>query len=277
MGYKTILTVLTDTNQQAQLEAAVTIARQHDAHLDVFCLAVDHTQSGFYYAGASAYVFQAAIEAAMETARELEDWAKARLEGSGVRNAVESAVAQGGGLATLVAMRARFCDLAVMNRPYDGNYGADRESVVEGALFDGICPVLIVPDQVPERLGQRILVAWNQSNEALAAIRRALPLLCAADHVEITVIDPSPHSPERAEPGKALARMLSRHGVKAEIAVLARTQSQISAILMQRATEIGADMVVMGAYGQSRLREAILGGATRDLLEGTSVPIFMAR
>lgn len=277
MGYKTILTVLTDTNQQAQLEAAVTIARQHDAHLDVFCLAVDHTQSGFYYAGASAYVFQAAIEAAMETARELEDWAKARLEGSGVRYAVESAVAQGGGLATLVAMRARFCDLAVMNRPYDGNYGADRESVVEGALFDGICPVLIVPDQVSERLGQRILVAWNQSNEALAAIRRALPLLCAADHVEITVIDPSPHGPERAEPGKALARMLSRHGVRAEIAVLARTQSQISAILMQRATEIGADMVVMGAYGQSRLREAILGGATRDLLEGTSVPIFMAR
>lgn len=277
MGYKTILTALTDTNQKAQLDAAIAIARQYDAHLDVFCVAVDHTQSGFYYAGASAYVFQAAIERAMESAKELETWAETRLESAGIRHSVESAVAQGGGLSTLVAMRARFCDLAVTGRPYDGTHASDRESVVEGALFEGSCPVLIVPDAVPQNLGRRILVAWNQSNEALAAIRRAMPLLIGADHVEITVIDPSPHSPERAEPGKALAQMLSRHGVKAEIAVLARTQSQVSAILMQRATEIGADMVVMGAYGQSRLREAILGGATRDLLEGTSVPIFMAR
>ena len=111
----------------------------------------------------------------------------------------------------------------------------------------------------------------------MAAVRRALPLLQAADAVEITVVDPSPSGPERSDPGGALCQMLTRHGVKAEIAVLARTMPQISDILNRRATEIGADMVVMGAYGHSRFRQAILGGATRNMLEKAKVPVLMAR
>ena len=110
----------------------------------------------------------------------------------------------------------------------------------------------------------------------MTAVRRAMPFLTAADSVEITVIDPSPHGPERSDPGGALCQMLTRHGVKAEIAVLARTMPQISDILNRRATEIGADMVVMGAYGHSRFREAILGGTTRDMLEHAEVPVFLA-
>ena len=64
MGYKTILTVITQPGQTAQLDAAVALARREDAHLDVFCLGVDHTQTGYYYAGASAYVFQESIDKA---------------------------------------------------------------------------------------------------------------------------------------------------------------------------------------------------------------------
>ena len=71
--------------------------------------------------------------------------------------------------------------------------------------------------------------------------------------------------------------MLTRHGVRAEIAVLARTAPAISDELIRRATEINAEMIVMGAYGHSRFREAILGGATRNMLEKTNVPVFMAR
>jgi len=71
--------------------------------------------------------------------------------------------------------------------------------------------------------------------------------------------------------------MLTRHGVRASIAVLARTMPQISEILAQRAIEIGADLIVMGAYGHSRFREAILGGTTRTMLRKTSIPVLMAR
>ncbi|WP_199259103.1 universal stress protein [Paracoccus binzhouensis] len=277
MGYKTILTVLTDMSQHQQLDAAVAMTRREDAHLDVFCMGVDHTQSGYYYAGASAYVFQESIDKAMAAASELEEKVREKLNPEDIRWSVDSAVAQVGGLSTLVGMRARYSDLVVLNRPYGEGATPDAEAVTEAALFEGSAPVLIVPDGLKEPFGKKIMIAWNQSNEAMAAVRRAMPLLVAAESVEITVIDPSPNGPERSDPGGALCQMLTRHGVKAEIAVLARTLPLISDILNRRATEIGADMLVMGAYGHSRFRQAILGGATRNMLEKAEVPVLMAR
>ncbi|MDO5606550.1 MAG: universal stress protein [Paracoccus sp. (in: a-proteobacteria)] len=278
MAYKTILTVVSTEGQTAQLDAAITMARREDAHLEVFCLGVDHTQSGYYYAGASAYVFQESIDKAMTAAETLEKSVRARLEGEAIRWSVDSAVAQVGGLTTLIGMRARFADLVVLTRPYGEGASADAEAVTEAALFEGSAPVLIVPDSgLPDDFGHKVLIAWNQSEEAMTAVRRALPLLKRADSVEITVVDPSPHGPERSDPGGALGQMLTRHGIKVEIAVLARTLPAISDIIAQRATETGADMIVMGAYGHSRFREAILGGATRNMLGKAAIPVLMAR
>ncbi len=278
MAYKTILTVITNDAQAGQVDAAVSLARRQDAHLDVFCLGVDHTQTGYYYAGASAYVFQEAIDRAMESAQALENRIRARLNAEDIRWSVELAVAQMGGVSTLIGMRARFADLTVLTKPYGDQASADAEAVVEAALFEGCCPVLILPGTgLPDTLGGNILVAWNQSNEALNTVRRALPLLKAADSVEITVVDPPAHGAEGSDPGGALCQMLTRHGVNANIAVLAKTQPLVSDVLMQRATEIGADLMVMGAYGHSRFREAILGGATRSILEKATRPVFMAR
>lgn len=277
MGYKTILTVLTSAEQKQQLDSAIAMTRRENGHLDVFCLGVDHSQTGYYYAGASAYILQETIDKAVTAAGELEEKVRERLHAEDIRWSVESAVAQVGGLSTLVATRARYSDLVVLSRPYGPESTVDAEAITEAALFEGAAPVLIVPGELSEPFGKRILIAWNQSSEAMVAVRRALPLLLAADAVEITVVDPSPNGPERSDPGGALCQMLTRHGVKAEIAVLARTLPQISDILSHRATEIGADMVVMGAYGHSRFRQAILGGATRNMLEKATVPVLMAR
>lgn len=278
MGYKTILTVLTTPDQGAQLEAAIALARREDAHLDVLCLGVDHSQTGYYYAGSSAFVFQEAIDRAMEDARALDASARARLEGEVLRWSVDAAVAQMGGIGGMVGMRARFADLMVMVRPYGPTAPTDAEAVIEAAMFEGGCPVLVLPEAgLPEDFDRRILVAWNQSNEAIASVRKALPFLRRAEAVEIAVIDPSPHGPERSDPGGALCQWLTRHGARAEIAVLARTLPRISEILNRRATETGASLIVMGAYGHSRFREAILGGATRSMLEQAAVPVLMAR
>lgn len=278
MAYKTILTVLTSEQQMPQLEAALTLARAEDAHLDVFCLGVDHTQTGYYYAGASAYVFQESIDRSIAQAAALEEAVRARMDAEDVRWGTESAVAQVGGVGSLIGMRARFADLTVLGKPYGQGRPADSEAVVEAALFEGCCPVLIVPDGgLPDDWCRRILVAWNQSNEALAAVRRALPLLRRAEAVEVAVVAPSPSGPERSDPGGALGQWLTRHGVRTEIAVLAKTMPRISEILGRRATETGATMIVMGAYGHSRFREAILGGATRNMLEQAEIPVLMAR
>ncbi len=278
MGYKTILTVITSEDQQTQLEAAIDVTRREDAHLEVFCLGVDHSQAGYYYAGASAYVFQETIDRAMAAAAALETRIRERLAPEDIRWSVESAVAQVGGLTTLIGMRARFSDLVLLTRPYGDDAPPDGEAVTEAALFEGRAPVLISPNRgLPADFGKKVMIAWNQTEEAMTAVRRAMPFLVAAESVEITVVDPSPHGPERSDPGGALCQMLTRHGVNASIAVLARTMPTTSEILNHRAIEIGADLIVMGAYSHSRFREAILGGTTRSMLGKTGLPILMAR
>ncbi len=278
MGYKSILTVLSDKRQLPQLDMAAALAAREDAHLEVLCLGVDHTQAGYYFPGGAPFAFQEAIDSAMTQAQSLEQAVRERMATAGQRWSSEAAVAQVGGIPNIVGMRARFSDLTVLTRPYGEGTPGEAEAVTEAALFEGACPVLVLP--APDarlEAPRRILLAWNQSIEALAAVRRALPLLQAADQVEVTVIDPGRSGPERSDPGGALTQMLTRHGVHAEIAVLARTAPTTGDELNRRAMEIDADMIVMGAYGHSRFRQAILGGATRDMLEKAKIPVFMAR
>lgn len=278
MGYKSILTIATDPEAlERQLDSAIALARREDAHLDVFCIGVDHAQTGYYYAGASAYVFQEAIDRAMDQAKATAAAANARLQAEDIRWSVDSAVAQLGGLSALAGSVARYADLVVLARPYGEDRGPETEAVLEAALFDGRAPVLILPDAgLPTSFGRRVVVGWNQSQEAMTAVRRALPLLQAADLVDLTVIDPPAHSVERSDPGGPLSQFLARHGCKMQISVLAKTQPRISDVLRQHVTDSGADLMVMGAYGKSRFREAILGGATRHVLEGVEVPVLMA-
>jgi nucleotide-binding universal stress UspA family protein len=278
MSYKSIFTIVTDTaTVAAQLDTAVAMARQEDAHLEVLCLGVDRTQTGYYYAGATAFVHQETIERAEEDARTAEAFVRERLEPEDIRWATESAVAQLGAIGALIGARARFADLVVLAKPYGKDRSQDAESIVEAALFDGQVPVLIVPDtagELPKM--RRVVVAWNQSTEALTAIRRALPILRAADLVDITIIEPPSHGPERSDPGGQLSQMLARHGIKAEVTVLAKTMPRVSDVINRHVRDSNADMVVMGAYGHSRFREAILGGATRHMLEMAEVPVLMA-
>ncbi|MCR9152232.1 MAG: universal stress protein [Rhodobacteraceae bacterium] len=278
MAYKSILTIVTDAQSQgAQIDAAVAMARREDAHLDVLCIGIDRTQTGYYYAGATAFIQQETFERAQAEAAATEASVRERLAVEDIRWGAESAVAQLGAMGGLVALRARFADLVVQLKPYGAAGGQDAEAIVEAALFEGRAPVLIVPEGgLAADFGRRIVCGWNQGQEALNAIRAALPMLRAADLVDVAIIDPPPHGAERADPGASLCQMLVRHGAKAEVTVLAKTLPRVSDVLMRHVSDINGDMVVMGAYGHSRFREAIMGGATRNMLEQAKVPVLMA-
>lgn len=276
MAYKSILTVVTGPDAP-QLATAVDMARAEDAHLEVLSLGIDRTQNEYYYAGATAMVSPELLQYAQRDAKACDDAVKTRLNSEDIRWSSDTAVAQLGAIGSIVGFRSRFSDLVVQTRPYGKSGGADTEAVVEAALFQGHAPVLVLPeDYKGTAFGKRILLAWNQSEEALAAAKAALPLLKAAAMVDITVIDPPKHGPERSDPGGHLSQYLARHGVKTEISVLARTLPKVSEILNRHARDINADMMVMGAYGHSRFREAILGGATRNMLEMADLPVLMA-
>lgn len=278
MAYKTLFTTVTDpAAAEAPLNVAKALCRAWDAHLDVLTMGIDRTQTGYYYAGANAMVLQETLQRAQAEASELEADIRAKLEPEDMRWNVETAVAAIADLGRHVAARARFSDLAVMAQPYGKATGVELEPVLEAALFDGDTSVLMVPTGYdgPTEF-KRVVIGWNESAEALNAVRRALPLLKAADFVSIAIINPPTHGPERSDPGGRLSEYLSRHGVHVEISVLAKTMPRISDVLARHAEDIGADLVVMGGYGHSRFREAILGGATRGILENAKLPVFLS-
>jgi nucleotide-binding universal stress UspA family protein len=279
MAYKSVCTFLaSQTDATAQLDSAIQLAQRHDAHLEICALGIDTTQSVGFYAGAPAIVYQDALDQARSQADALEELARTHLRQSDIRWSVDNAVLTLGGINGFVGLKSRFCDLVVLPRPYGETRGPQDEIILEAALFEGDSPVLILPQPgaaLPDFA--KIVLAWNQSDEALHAARAALPLLKQADLVNVVVIDPPSHGPERSDPGGLLTQMLVRHGVQVDVSVVARTLPRISDVLRRHATDQAADLLVIGAYSHSRLRQAILGGTTRNLLEETSLPVFMAR
>lgn len=278
MTFNCLFSVLTDEGAVDDVLAhALAMANTHDAHLDVLCLGVDRSQAGYYYAGASAIVLQETITRAHEDSEAIEAKVKHMLEGSGIRWASECGVAQMSDLGRHVATRARFSDLAILPRPYGDGLGVELEPVTEATLFEGHTPALVVPQGSPQNpQPKRIMIGWNESIEAINAVRAAMPLLRDADEVHVVVIDPPAHGPSRSDPGGMLSQYLARHDVKVEIDVLSKTLPRVSDVIIRHATDLDADLIVMGAYGHSRFRESIFGGATRSMLEQSALPVLMA-
>lgn len=277
MAYKIIATILTDTDDSRDgLDAAIALADRMDAHLDIFIVTISHTETANYYIGAEPLLIAEQTRDAMAARDRIEAWLPDRMKGEVTRWSSVAATVQGPALTDFLALKLRFSDLVVLPRPYQDN--PDAATLVEACLFAAERPVLMIPKgcKAPDA-GGHVLMGWNDGAEALAAARAALPLLQMADVADICIVDPSIHAPDRSDPGGAMAQYLMRHGTKSEVAVLARTEPQIGNILLRRAKEVGAKMIVSGAYGHSRLREAVFGGATRDLLETADLPILMSR
>lgn len=276
--YKSLLTVITDRDwADTALQQMIELAAAHDAHAEALCIGVDRSPHGYYEAGANAMILQQALDEARSEAAGMLEHANTVLGNSGVRWSAESAVAALGDVGRRVADHARFADLVVMPRPYGGDRGADLEVAVEAALFGGQAPVMVLPDGYEARGSfDTVVLAWNESEESMAAVRRSLPLLVAAKKVHIAVVAPPVHDATRADPGSLLSQMLARHGANCEVDILDKSMPRVSDVLARHVTDTNADLMVMGAYGHSRFREAIMGGATRNMLEGASVPVLMA-
>ncbi len=282
MHFKSLLTVVVDPVKAGPaLAAAAAIALHQDGHLDVLAIGAESAQQGYSYIGTGAVMTNWSMEQAETDAKAASAAVQTALAGqdAALRWSSEVAVTVTGRVTALVAERAAFADLVVQPAPQGTAQAALAEVVIEAALFQGKAPVLILPDGADLSAAaspRRIMLAWNQSAEALNAAKVALPFLQAADLVDVTVVDPPLSGGERSDPGGPLCQFLARHGVKVEVSVLARSLARVSDVLARHAMDTNADMMVMGAYGHSRLREAVLGGATREVLQNTRIPVLMA-
>jgi nucleotide-binding universal stress UspA family protein len=179
------------------------------------------------------------------------------------------------GAADLFGRIARRFDLAVVGQA-QRQHGASEELLIEGALFGSGRPVIVVPHIQKEGLKlDRVLACWDGSRPAARAIADAIPFLTRAKSVEIVVV-----TGERDKSGEItganMSRHLARHGVTVEIKRLAPGNVDVQAAILSHAADSGADFMVMGGYGHSRLREFILGGVTRSILASMPVPVLMS-
>lgn len=278
MSYPSIFTVWDGTDRsRAAVEAASAMASAWSAHLDVAALGVDRCDTGFYGAEFALDLANASFARAKFHADEAARDARSALDRPGLTWAVRPVALKLGELEGALARIAWFQDLIVLPQPFGGAEEDISEAVLDAALFGAPAPVLVVPGAAAEPPGANVLVAWNGSMEAMRALRAALPILKRAGKVEAVLIDQPARRGGYADPGASLGAMLSRHKVNAEVAVLPQSGDTVADTLSRRALETGADLIVMGAYGHSRFRERMLGGATRDMLRQAKTPVLFAR
>jgi nucleotide-binding universal stress UspA family protein len=176
-----------------------------------------------------------------------------------------------GSAAMFVGSYGRAFDIIVVRKP-DLKVSAETEILFEAALFEAGRPVLVVPN-APTTLGDTVTVAWNGSSETARTISLGLPLLQMAKRVEVVSVEsfgvPGPTSGD-------IAQYLGRHGIDAAARHLPGSDATASEVFLQEAKSFGSDLIFKGAYTQSRLRQLIFGGATRHMLQHTTLPMLMA-
>ncbi|MFN3891022.1 MAG: universal stress protein [Beijerinckiaceae bacterium] len=169
------------------------------------------------------------------------------------------------------ASLSRVYDIAIMGRP-GSDRGDPRMATAEAAIFESGRPVLLAPPAPIEKIGETIVISWNQSTETARAVAFAMPLLLKARSVIVLTIEGFGVD---GPPGELLARSLRMHGVNVEAVTRPSGRSDGEAILDQT-EKLGGDLLIKGAYTQSRLRQMIFGGATAHILAKARMPVLMA-
>jgi len=177
-----------------------------------------------------------------------------------------------------VALHARYADLVVIGQQDPESPSGVARDVEHSMPLAAGRPVLVVPYAFEHRpLGRHVLVAWNASREAARAVSDALPILKRASHVHVVAFRPDKSGTAHGdEPGADIALYLTRHGVKVTVSRHDAPDADVGNQLLSRAFDLSADLIVMGAWGHSRLQEFVFGGVTRTLFESMTVPVLMS-
>jgi nucleotide-binding universal stress UspA family protein len=283
---KILVPVTGRDSDRAVLAMGFTVARIFDAHVEALHVRIDPRDAvPMLGDGMSAGLIEELMKAAEKDAAADAEIARQHFEAA--RAAAQAALTQsapGPGMASawlktmtgriddIVPAEARLSDLVVF--PQSAGRGDSRLAVtLETTLLDSSRPLLLAPERPPATVGGTIAVAWNGGAECARAVAASMPFLRRAATVHILTAQSAATT---GEAGAQLADYLAWHGIQAGVQVLKPGDEAVGSAIVTRASELGADLLVMGGYGHSRVREMILGGVTRYILTHPSLPVLIA-
>jgi nucleotide-binding universal stress UspA family protein len=277
MAAKTILSIVGVDHDEADLLAVAEVARQSDMHLD--CLVISCVPPPpLRDIGGQAYSMYASVweqenNRVNGRTAELRDLLASRQFSADV----QPVYCLTGSVGDEVAKRAMYADYTLIG-PRMLRDESLLGRVLDGALFSSPAPVILFSDSRQVNLAPKtVLVAWNSTRQCALAVRQSMDMILHAKNVHIALVDPiASASAMGEEPGADAATYLARRGAQVTIDTLASGGRDPALVLQRQAEDIGAELIVMGAYGHSRLRERIFGGTTQTTLSHVGTPVLMA-
>lgn len=279
---KTILVPLHDEEvARSALETAYLVAHRFSSYVEgLFVQPLPQIVAGEGITVPGAYVMQP-VEEGRELANRLREHFERFMSDRNVPTAQVDSVCQGpsagwreleGLESQIVAEYGRLFDLIVVGRP-NRQVPPDWSAMCEGALFESGRPVMVAPVSSLQALGHNLTVAWNGSTETARTIALGMPFLQAAERVDVLTVEGGTVS---GPSGEDVAKHLVRNGVKASARTVQSEGKAVGEAILAQVQSSGADLLLKGAYTQSRLRQMIFGGATRHILNHAELPVLLA-
>jgi nucleotide-binding universal stress UspA family protein len=256
---KVLLPLISTGAGEAALSTAWIIARLWNAHMSVL-----HVQTDLAPAPAMSAMFRRFT---------VEHQVKVAEAAVGAEGATASFLILTGRRLDILPQQARLADLTVVRHPATPEEVSSSDTL-HAVLFDSGRPLLIAPQVAPPTVGRRICLGWNGSAESAAAVEAAMPWLQRAEAVRILWAE---EYQRRGPQAPDLQAHLAMHGVPADLKMFKPIDKVVGAGLLAAASEFNCDLLTMGAYAHSRLRQQILGGVTRHILEHATLPVMMHR
>ena len=275
MPIKDILTIVDISGSRPAAGYALEYGRAHDAHVTGLTLAFEPVVPAFAAAPMPVDYLQSAKDQALGAARAAGEAFTEMARRSGVNSESRLEEILTGGSLENVIHHCRATDVVVIGQNNPKEPEPMRDLLIETVLFESGVPVLLVPfigGKTSEP--KNVLIGWDGSTTATKAVHAALPILERADWITVLVIEKKANG--EMQPGADLATYLARHNMNVTIEVITKPQTSIGDTLLNHVTDNNDDLVVMGGYGHSRMREFLFGGATRDILGAMTVPVLMA-
>jgi nucleotide-binding universal stress UspA family protein len=283
---KNLLAVIGDGNAGPVLEAAMITARRFNSH--IVGLHSLTTEYAVVFGGEMGFSISSEVDRTLEReGHERRDQARRLFREAIGANGVPvggppaghtgpsaSWREEDGRQNAIVGMTGRVYDLILVEQPE--KLASIAEATLEDALFESGRPVMMVPKVVPPTMGEVVAIAWNGSTETALTVALGMPFLLQARQVVVVTVG-AQHMPEPGPSGEELAQTLERHGLNVSLRTATGRQKPQGESFLKEATAGGADLILKGAYTQSRIRQMIFGGATRHMIMESKIPMIMAR